>query len=490
MRDPEVNKIVVKRNLIVNQPYGLRYMGGSKDTPYCTEPKNAMNLQMAFRKRLSPVLPKGDRRLLKRLGSFVKRYLRKHFTPLPHIEPSKIFFMWWLDHCAHYNLARKNKLSRCFDRFMSTGMTLGDSDYRGETFPKREFYPEAKCLRFINSRSDMFKAVLGPYIKMIEDQVYKDKHFVKGTRIDELPRTLKNLSSWDHILETDYSSFESSFSFDYVKVVEMRLFRYFLSNNPFILKLVLATYMSKGKERVQRLYNKDYNINITGCRLSGELWTSLANGFSNLMNMLFLCKEHNIECDGYVEGDDGLFGLSKPGLTKEDFARLGFNIKMEYSHVVQDTTFCGNTFSNENQKLLVNPENIGRLFWTCNATYLRSNEKTLRSLFKSKSASLYVTGRYTPIAGTLAFVMLRRLRNEEMIIDRGFWRREIFNIFHKIPLVAPVISHSDRFLYSMKFGIPISDQILLENYLMDLKTEEVYIPYSFMACNHVSGFRY
>jgi len=177
-------------------------------------------------------------------------------------------------------------------------------------------------------------------------------------------------------------------------------------------------------------------------------------------------------------------------LTKEDFARLGFNIKMEYSHVVQDTTFCGNTFSNENQKLLVNPENIGRLFWTCNATYLRSNEKTLRSLFKSKSASLYVTGRYTPIAGTLAFVMLRRLRNEEMIIDRGFWRCEISNIFHKIPLVAPVISHSDRFLYSMKFGIPISDQILLENYLMDLKTEEVYIPYSFMACNHVSGFRY
>jgi len=179
---------------------------------------------------------------------------------------------------------------------------------------------------------------------MIEKQVYKDEHFVKGTRIDELPQKLVILKKWDYVLETDYSSFESSFSWEYVQSVEIPFFEYFLQYNPLVLAIVKHSYIQNGKERIQKLFSKEFDLRLTGCRLSGELWTSLSNGFANLMNMLYLCDKKGIECQGFIEGDDGLFGMSSPALSKEDFANLGFSIKMEYVHQVQDTTFCGNTF--------------------------------------------------------------------------------------------------------------------------------------------------
>lgn len=461
------------------------------DVPYCTDPDNDENLLTAYRKRLVPVLPKGDINLYKDLGVFVEQYLTKNFRPLPFIEYSEEVFKEWLTH-THYDGPRIKQLCCCFDRQLKPkNFQLARNAYFGKTFIKREFYEAPKDARFINSRSDEFKIKVGPYIKLIEDQVYKDEHFVKGLPIDKLPTKLIKLKSWDHILETDYSSFESSFSYEYVQQVEMRLFRFFLQYNPEILREVMASYeTSPGHERVQRLYSERVSTRLTGCRLSGELWTSLGNGFSNLMNILFLCKIKHIDVDGFVEGDDGLFGLSRPDITKDDFARLGFVIKMDYVHQVQDTTFCGNTFSDESMKLLVNPENIGRMFWTCAPQYLDSHGKRLVDLYRSKSASLYVTGRFTPVAGLLSYKMLQRFGKGETFAVKGYWRREIAEYFKHLTCVKPVICIHDRVLYSWKFGLPISDQLILEKYIAESKSSDLVIPYRFMMNCNLEGYHY
>jgi len=487
-RDPQINKLSIHGNLKPGLPYALSHVGSTLDVPFCSDPQNETNLCAAFRKRLGPVRPKVNRRKLHRLGKFVQHYLVANFTPLPYMPFSDALEESWLDHCDHYNQARKDTFRRRFSEFKDRGYRLWERDYQGESFIKKEFYPDPKPPRFINSRSDIFKAALGPYIKAIEDQVYKDPHFVKGQPIDQLPQKLIKLKPWNYILETDYTSFESSFNRYYVQEVELRMFRYFLQNNPDVLALVEATYIRNGQERIQVMSNPKYQIRITGCRMSGELWTSLANGFSNLMNMLFLCAEKHLRVDGYVEGDDGLFGLDSPSLTPQDFADLGFSIKMEYENQVQFTTFCGNTFSDESMKLLVNPENIGRLFWTCNPQYLRSKNHTLDSLFKAKAQSLYVTGRYTPVAGILAYRTLLKYQNVQSCETHQYWRHEIQEMFKNIPLVQPVINYHDRVLYSWKFGLPISDQLLLETLISKLDLNQPFvIPYQFMANSNVAS---
>jgi hypothetical protein len=439
-------------------------------------------LELAFNKRLSPVLPKPDRDYLRGLKKFVRKYLKSHFHPVEFVQYDQKLFEAWLEKCEHYSQSRKEQLRRCFFSLQKRSFILNKKDFEGESFVKSEFYPEAKCLRFINSRSDEFKSYLGPYIKMIEEQVYRDPHFVKGLRIDKLPEKLVTLSKWDWILETDYSSFESSFAYEYTKVVEQQFLKFFLSKNPKPLSDALKSYTLKGKERVQRLYNHNYDIAITGCRLSGELWTSLCNGFSNLMNMMYLCERKGIEADGFVEGDDGLFGMNNPALTDDDFAKLGFKIKMEYENVVQNTTFCGNTFTDESLKLLVNPEQIGRLFWTCNQQYLNARPKTLKGLMKSKAASLYVTGRFTPIAGAVAYSQLLRTADVSFIDEHQYWNHEVLGLFHQLSVTAPVISYHDRYLYNQKFGIPLSDQLVIEQSVLtsDL-SQEIRIPYQFMV---------
>lgn len=484
-RDPR-NIIVLKKNHR-SGPYGLRYAGRTADIPYCTD-LSADNKKVSFAKRLNPVLPKGRREMFLGIAQFSLRYLLEHFIPLPNVPFGRDVFEQWLSFCSHYNDERKFKLRRCFDKAEQHQFHLRFCDYYGECFVKREFYPEPKCLRFINSRSDTFKAVIGPYIHMIEKQVYQDIHFVKGTRIDLLPTKLVELKKWDYILETDYSSFESSFSWEYVQAVELPFFRYFLKNNPLVLSIVEHAYMLNNRERVQKMFSKEFDLRLTGCRLSGELWTSLCNGYSNLMNMLYLCETKGIDCQGFIEGDDGLFGMSSPSLTKEDFGNLGFSIKMEYVHQVQDTTFCGNTFSDTSLKLLVNPENIGRLFWTCTAKYLKAKSSVLASLFKSKAASLYVTGRFTPIAGHLAYKLLTRSENVSFLEPEGYWRHDMLDIFHKIDCCEPTISYDDRCLYSSKFGLPISEQIMIEKYIMSITPDqELSIPYCFMGNTYIAG---
>jgi len=485
IRNPDVNKIDVGITVTPEHPYAIRFGGGTLDVPFCVNPRSKRNLELAFRKRLCPELPNIELNLLPKLKKFVKQYLKTNFKPLPAINYDEQLFEDWLLSCTHYNEARKVKLRLCFKKLARQGFHLKENDFYGEAFCKREFYPEPKCLRFINSRSDTFKALLGPYIKKIEHQVYADRHFVKGLPVDQLPKRLVQLKNWDWILETDYSSFESSFNIEYVKVVEMQFFRYFLQNNYGMLKLLLKSYISGNEERVQRLYNRDFKYQITGCRLSGELWTSLCNGFSNLMNMLFLCKEKGIECDGFVEGDDGIFGLSQPDLLASDFARLGFSIKMEYENQIQFTTFCGNTFSDESLKLLVNPEQIGRVFWSCGAQYINAKESVLRSLFKSKAASLYVMGKNTPVAGMLGFKLLTKYSSDSIIWTTNWWEKWIFDYFRTMKVEKPVINYNDRVLYSWKFGIPISEQLLLEEAILNSSTD--CIPYRFMAYGHIEG---
>jgi len=460
--------------------YAQAYGSCLPDIPYCSDPKSKVNLICGFLKRLSPLMPVPKIELVKQLGMFVNSYLQQNFVSLPFLEDKyEELVQNWLDENKHYSSSRKKALLLCSQTIMEHSEfkpKLTSKDYLLKSFIKREFYPEPKCPRFINSRSDNFKAYVGPFISLIEKLIYKLDYFVKGQDIRELPKKIIKLQKYKWILETDYTSFESGFNPLYVDNVECNLWRYMLKNNPNVLDAVMKCYYTKdaGKivPRTDVLRNNNYEAKVVGSRMSGEMWTSLGNGFSNLMNMLFLSKIHNEPLEGFVEGDDGIFGMNNCIATPDYFEKLGFKIKMSYGQDIQHTAFCGNIFDVHDLLFLVPPEQINRTFWCCDPKYFNARPKVLESLLRCKAQSLYCQGKNTPIAGILAYKILTLLGSGDIRYEpwTQWWEMQINEVFNREEFVYVEPTMNARLLYSERFGINIDLQLDIENIIKNAQS--------------------
>jgi hypothetical protein len=406
-------------------------------------------------------MPDPDPGKLVRMRKFVRRILNEHFKPLPFADAvtRQRWFEEWL---AHYNKPLKTK-EEFREIYLSLGV-LTEDDYRCKSFAKKEFYAKENLPRYINSRTNRFKARVAGSCHKIEEAIFHgvwEKFFVKGRKVSEQPLLISRMGCFPLFLQTDYTSYESGFSPEYVDAVECELWRFFLSENPDLLEDYMKVYQVGGQPRKEHLDGRYFYGKVYGARMSGEMWTSLANGFSNLMNFWFLCEEKGVSrelVDALVEGDDGLFGMAEEFLTEQDFADLGFKIKMEYVRVLQDTSFCSNIFHPTTNQQMISPEQIVRVNWTCNPLYQRASMVVQRRLLKSKAMSLYCTGKHTPIAQTLALKLISLLAEEkELVGDEDMWwhewvRREDMNFVRiEIPL-------ENRLLWAEKFGVSVQMQ--------------------------------
>jgi len=465
-RNPQIAFIIHRH--VVSKTYAISLMK-THDIPWVASPTCETSLKNGFAKRMNPLMPVANRQTLLLLQQFVQRYLNQ-YKPLPNMEHEEkhLVEQWLLDN-EHYTLRKKKKMLRDYDYISRFGIPiLVESDYDCKSFIKREFYPEAKYPRFINSRSDRFKVRVGYAIKMIEKIIYSgNTAFVKGVNPNLLPPLIKNkLQNYPYLLETDYSSFEGGFSLAYSAAVEMQLWRHFLVNNPNLRRDVLHTYYQpySNMARCQRIRNDIYDGYVNGSRMSGEMWTSLGNGFSNLMNILFWAEQNHQTVDCFVEGDDAIIGMNTPFYTEQMFTQLGFKIKMKYVTSLIDTSFCGNIFHPDECLTIIEPENITRLFWTCHPSYLGCcNEKKV-DLLRAKAMSLFVLARDTPIAGNLAYKVLQIIGPGSILVDpnQRWWENQILKLFHTIKFVKPVITDKSRFLYARNFHITIARQLKME----------------------------
>jgi len=475
----------------------------SGDVPCATNPHDSHELRAGFRKRIVPDMPEPDKSKLRSLGLFVQKWLVNNLQPLENLSNSyEVLFEDWLQDNNSYSGERKMSLSESFESLRHCNIgPLCENDYKIKSFIKREFYEGPKYVRLINSRTDRFKVKVAPYIHAIEKALFHQseasRYFVKGDPITELPEKLSRLQKWQVILETDYSSFESGFSPEYVDVVECQLWRYMLQNNPEILDAVMKCYyVRKGKikkPRVERLRSKYYTGKCVGARMSGEMWTSLANGFSNLMNMLFMAEDKGFEVDGFVEGDDGLFGMSGQHLTASDYEQLGFKIKMLYGPDLRHTSFCGNVFDPEEKLLIISPEQIARLSWSCAPGYLNARKKKKLALLRAKAMSLYCTGKHTPIASVLAMKVMELIGPGITILEPGtwYWKANLLNLAKTETFESVEITNRSRNLFADYYHVPICDQLEIEKFYRSASTlEELSTEIMFMRQHNIENLRY
>jgi len=430
-------------------------------------------------KRVLRKPPSGNRAVKRRFRYFVRKWIRENLSPLRDPDFS---FDPWIEQTS-YPETRKEELRRCYEDFINHPWQLPKRVTRVKSFIKDEAYVEYKLPRWINSRSDEFKCLVGPAFSAIEHQLFLRKEFIKYVPVPDRPAFINehlHRDGFDYFA-TDFSSFESHFTSEMMFMCEMQLYRYMLSSTLRGVK-IHALIQQVLASKAYKLGNDEVVATIKGKRMSGEMCTSLGNGFSNLMLILFACEEslgtapHGV----VVEGDDGLFTVSKDsGISAKTFEDIGFRVKIEKHRSVQTASFCGNIYDYMDQVVLTDPRKVLVNFGWTKREDVKASKSRLALLSRAKGYSIAHQYRGSPILGSFANYILRatrqvdiKLRKQLSVNDKSFsyWDRQKVTEAMEADCTYKPPSMRSREIIAQTYKISIGDQLSLERFFDNLKT--------------------
>lgn len=424
-------------------------------------------------KRYASANPVAEPALIQELRLFVADWISKNLQPLP--AHSDVDFVRWLDR-TNYPLWRKMELALARKRWIESGAKLRPKDRKVKSFVKREQYDEYKYARMINSRSDVFKCFSGPIFKLIEEELFKLPWFVKKIAVADRPNYIVAMLARLNgtVVDTDYTSFEALFTPEIMKAVEMQLYKYMsaaLPGGAQWYEEIEATLTGDNA-----CWARDFILYTRGRRMSGEMCTSLGNGFSNLMFMLFACHKMGSKCVGVVEGDDGLFSIAGPVPTPEFFSRLGLRIKMGVHTDIETASFCGIIFDRQDR---INVTDVRRVlcdFGWIDGRYVASRRSRALALLRCKALSLAHQYPGCPVLSALAKYGLKitagidvghYVRNSPHL---DWWKRnELLGYFEgrkEKPIPDRPVGDRTRDLVHVTYGVSPDEQRRMERNLL------------------------
>lgn len=428
-------------------------------------------MRAGITKRFARKPPTADPGMLGRLKVFVRDWLKANMTPLD--RDTDVSFETWIAG-TNYPEWRRAELRECWERYQVDHWNAKIAKVK--CFAKDEFYGEYKHARGICSRSDTYKCITGPYYKCIEEVLYDRPEFIKHVPVKDRPKYVRDLLEREgsRYMATDYTSFEALFTPELMDAVEMQLYEYMLEHvldGSSVLRMVRSVQLG-----INTCDFKYVTVKIPGKRMSGEMCTSLGNGFSNLMLMLFMCSEvgtRNVM--GCVEGDDGLFRGDGPFPSGKDFERLGLIIKLEVHDQINTASFCGMIFDTSDFIIVTDVmSQLARFGWS-SGKYSFVPQRILRRLLRSKALSMAYSYPGCPVLHALAKYGLRvtkdqRHANVSKYAD-GWWGREKERTQSEMALddvLAVEPTMGARLLVERKYNLSVEDQLAIESYLTSL----------------------
>jgi len=402
------------------------------------------------------------------LKRFTRSWCKKNLRPIARDADTSVES--WLAK-TNYPQKRKDQLLKLHRDTLALPKDFQVRSVKG--FLKDEAYDTFKHPRWIMSRSDYFKTQYGPITKLIEEEVYKHESFIKHVPEKMRPETIKKMlyAPGSTYLVTDYTAFESHFVPEIMEALEFELYRYMTSGLPDGAFFMSMNTDVIGKEN--HIVSRNMWFTVLA-RMSGEMSTSLGNGFSNLMLMLFTCKRAGCQhVRGVVEGDDGLFALTGKHPEAEDFAEAGFDIKLEAFTEISETSFCGMVFEATAMQQLACPYRTVANFGWASKQYQFASDATLKALARARAMSIKVQYPGCPMIAALARYGIRttedidpkfmrrtlaKSRTSQYQLDKLFYLLEQESTFEE-PLPAT------RLLFEERYGVPISTQLAFEEYL-------------------------
>lgn len=418
--------------------------------PVSVDRKDINSQVEGLKKRMGRVLPNSDSRLLAELKAFVKRETDK-LEPIREVPD----FEEWIEGCP-YTQARKSELRVCWDA-LKGGVPTKQQRQKIVSFVKAEYYGEYKHARWINSRSDSFKAWSGPWFKKIEAAVFARPEFIKHVPVPDRPAKLAGLRSpGARYVATDFTAYESHFTPALMDAVELVLYRRMLKHYPAVSDLICSTIAGTNKGRTR----EGVSFVVKGRRMSGDMCTSLGNGFTNLMLWAFLCEKNEASWQGFVEGDDGIFSVTSGAIpTSDQYAQLGMTIKMEVHEDPTTASFCGIVCS-EDQQIIRDPSVFLAGFgWS--QSCLGCGAKVRKQLLRAKALSAVYETPHCPVLGVMARRSLELTRGADPRYAAEYLQyRTPPPAELKVPKFEPTFG--TRVLFERLYGITVLQQLQLE----------------------------
>lgn len=440
-------------------------------------PKNAPSIKRGVEKRVGGDVPEPDPVIMKEFGRYVERWLIDHIVPLGLED--LFTFEQWLD-TSHYTFARKEQLREAKLELDTISEPDKDKYVKViQAFQKIERYTKYKDPRGIYSRSDMFKCYCGPLFKSIERKIYEIKTstrdavdengsytFVKHIPVSERAAHVvdKLRGNGRKYMATDYTAYEKHFTKELMEICEFKMYRHMLRNLPeegLIMEHIINVLCGKNKIRF-----RDFIVYVSACRMSGEMNTSLGNGFANLMAYHFIHHRlGNTQVDGVFEGDDGLGCYDGVSPTEQDYLNLGLTCKILLVEKVSEASFCGLIFDEQCMISITDPiKALLNLGWS-NYYYVGGGPKCRKQLLKSKLLSMAHQYRGVPILQEAAYKLLTFIHPDLKPIHASlsrYYDSQLLEIM-KGPLPDPIpVDMRTRLVMEKEFGVTVREQLILE----------------------------
>lgn len=419
--------------------------------------------RFAFR----PPKPKPGK--LNRLETFIREKILPRLTPLA-IDVD-VTTETWLKGTAYPDW-RKQELLQVFHKVVEFGpATVAQA--RVNTFMKDEGYLEFKQARAINARADEMKVRWGPIFKQIEKKVYEMEEFIKHIPVRDRAKYIaeKLNRAGVKFVCSDFVSFESLFTSGLMRKCERVLYDYMTSHLPCHDEFMRD--LDKFMLGNNHLYSKFFKANLRATRMSGEMCTSLGNGWTTMCVFYFVCSEVGFErVKLVVEGDDNAASGEGVPPTAQDFADLGLVIKLENHETFSEMSFCGLVFDEVDLEVVTDPRKVLASFAWSSREYVNARQGKLKALLRCKALSLMYQYPACPVVSSLADYLLRETSGVDVrrIADsRSFGHYQRQTLFDALacPLERRVVGFGTRAVVEKLFNISVLQQLKLERYFDD-----------------------
>lgn len=431
------------------------------------DPDDSRTVKDGVKKRFACKMPPPMRSVKRRaFRRFVERWIRKNLLPLAADCDTSV--ETWLEGTA-YPKWRKEELLRKYYSMV----TFEDRFLFIKSFIKDELYEEYKHARVINSRTDEYKCLVGPIFKLIEKQLFALGFFIKKIPVRDRPQYIIDNIEQDGAtyMSTDFTSYEAHFM-EMMDDCERVLYEYMVKDLPeggHFMQLLEISIFS-----FNHCIFKYLNVDVWRRRMSGEMNTSLGNGFTNLMLILFLFNSSGLPAPKViVEGDDGLTSFVGKRPSDEYIQELGLKLKLVESTEVNLASFCGQVFDREDKMVVTDPcAAIVTFGWTTHQ-YAKSKESVLKGLLRSKAYSMIYSYPGCPILSALGRYGLRVTEGVKAKFgQQNEYEREEYQVLMKSinanSLEQVEIPPNTRKLVAELYNISIEKQLATEKYLDSL----------------------
>lgn len=435
-----------------------------------------------------------------------RKFCRAEAMSLPRLDPNTdLTEEEWIENGNNYPEWRKQQLR---DVLLKHPI-FTKRHYRVKGFLKDEFYPTYKYARLIMARSDRAKIFFGPLAKAVEKIVFADPStsgYIKKVPVTERPDFIEDLLN--HIpglpRGTDYTSLEASLVDEVMEACEFELMTWMVSACPDAKRI--WNKMKKVLKGMNNIETKWFVFSLLARRMSGEMSTSLFNGWVNRCVTRFrwpgdrsVAQFRTPGVVGVYEGDDAAFKPlpqrngqpQKPQLKPED---INFIMKEEISQSINEMSFCGMIYDETRTPLVDIRWALLKFGWSA-WDQVNMTEPRARIIMRAKALSYLVQYPGCPVVSVLAnrVEVLTRDVQRKLVTwvetDRsiGHWKREEYRRVIDANPVHKNITPSARVMVEEQFGVTIDEQLRLEAVFATIGLYDTYevaftVPHAWIHC--------